>query len=130
MDYQFLLKNALTAGAPPRQRLLYANLRQAIATGRLRPKHRLRSSRELAEQLNIARSTVVYAYEQLCTEGYLRSDRRGTTVAELPAPPRNYGVPRRVARLSSRVRCLPLPRERGNDPGPFTPGVAALHEFP
>lgn len=130
MDYHFLLKRAQQEAVRPRQRLLYANLRHAIATGRLGPKHRLPSSREMAEQLSIARNTVVHAYEQLCAEGYLLSDRRGTFVAELPTPPRNPGVTRRAPRLSSRVHQLPVARERSNALAPFTPGVPALDTFP
>lgn len=130
MDYPFLLKPSRKDAAGSRQRLLYTNLRQAITTGRLGPKHRLPSSREMAEQLSIARNTVVHAYEQLCAEGYLLSDRRGTAVAELPRPPRNLGINRQAPRLSSRARQLPVARERGNDLGPFTPGVPALDAFP
>src|SRR5688572_28912753 len=93
MDYHFLLKSAPKQATGSRQRLLYTNLRQAVATGRLGPKYRLPSSRELAEQLDIARNTVVHAYEQLCAEGYLLSDRKGTVVAELRTlPPSKAGV--------------------------------------
>ena len=36
---------------------------------------------DVAAELGIARNTVLYAYEQLASEGYLLPDRRGTVVA-------------------------------------------------
>lgn len=131
MDYQFLLKSSRKDGAGSRQRMLYANLRQAIAAERLIAGHRLPGSRELAEQLNIARNTVVHAYEQLCAEGYLHSNRQGTVIASLQTPPpRKSAATRRAVRLSSRIRQLPSTRGRRNDLQPFTPGVPALDAFP
>ncbi|HZT03388.1 MAG TPA: PLP-dependent aminotransferase family protein [Steroidobacteraceae bacterium] len=131
MDYQFLLKFSPEEPATSNQRLLYVNLREAIAAARLPAGHRLPGSRALAEQLNVARNTIVHAYEQLCSEGYLLSDRQGTVVASLPAPPRRRpGEPRRAARLSSRARQLPVAPERSEELWPFTSGVPALDVFP
>ena len=48
----------------------------AILKGAFPPGSRLPSSRKLAEQLGIARNTVVLAYEQLIEEGYLESRQR------------------------------------------------------
>ena len=44
-------------------------LRQAIGEGRLPRGARLPSSRRLAEQLEVARNTVIRAYETLAIEG-------------------------------------------------------------
>src|SRR5262245_7818841 len=52
-------------------RQLYDQLRDAILTGRLPPGTRLPSTRELAGELNIARNTVLNAFEQLYAESYL-----------------------------------------------------------
>lgn len=53
-----------------------------IEAGALRPEAPLPSSRRLAEDLELARSVVVEAYQQLTAEGYLTSiDRSGTRVA-------------------------------------------------
>ena len=52
-------------------RWLYDEIRTAIVTGRLRAGTRLPSSRSIARQRNIARGTVVAAFEQLAAEGYI-----------------------------------------------------------
>lgn len=54
-----------------RQRLV-----DAILSGALPPGARLPSSRKLAQQLGVARNTVVLAYQQLTAEGYLVSRQR------------------------------------------------------
>ncbi|WP_118182461.1 PLP-dependent aminotransferase family protein [Paraburkholderia phosphatilytica] len=48
----------------------------AILDGQLPPDAALPSSRELADQLEVARNTVVLAYQQLVEEGYLVSRQR------------------------------------------------------
>ncbi len=55
----------------PKQRGLEAALRDAIRSGRLGPGDALPSSRGLAADIGLARSTVVAAYDQLASEGYL-----------------------------------------------------------
>ncbi|QYD66970.1 PLP-dependent aminotransferase family protein [Paraburkholderia edwinii] len=59
---------------------LQAQIRQmlvaSILDGQLMPGHALPSSRELADQLGVARNTVVLAYQQLVEEGYLISRER------------------------------------------------------
>jgi len=57
---------------------------EAILTGSFPAGSKLPSSRKLAEQLGVARNTVVLAYEQLVDEGYLESRQRsGIFVNEL-----------------------------------------------
>jgi GntR family transcriptional regulator / MocR family aminotransferase len=70
----------------PIQQQIARQLRDLVLGGRLKPKAKLPSSRGLAEQLNVARATVVEAFEQLAGEGYLETRRgSGTRVAaELP----------------------------------------------
>ena len=51
-------------------------LAEAITSGIFPVEQRLPSSRKLAEQLGVARNTVVLAYEQLIEEGYLVSRAR------------------------------------------------------
>jgi len=71
-------------GAPGRRQQLEAELRRAIRSGRLSPGSALPSTRALAADLDLARSTVVAAYEQLCAEGYLRAEHgSGTRVADV-----------------------------------------------
>jgi GntR family transcriptional regulator/MocR family aminotransferase len=63
-------------------RAVYDQVREAILTGALGQGARLPSSRDLAERLSVARSTVVSAYEQLLAEGYAEARTgSGTFVA-------------------------------------------------
>ncbi len=79
----------ITPGTGSRAALETA-LRDAIRAGRLAPGTTLPSTRTLAVDLGVSRSTVVTTYEQLAAEGYLIA-RHGsaTRVAALhpPAPP-------------------------------------------
>lgn len=50
---------------------IYRQLRDAVVDGRLRRGERLPATRELAERLQVSRSTVSTAYERLTAEGYL-----------------------------------------------------------
>ncbi len=59
--------------AVPLHRQLYESLRAEILEGQLRPGTRLPSTRTLAQELTIARNTVIAAYDQLISEGYLES---------------------------------------------------------
>jgi GntR family transcriptional regulator / MocR family aminotransferase len=64
---------------------LERGLRQAIARGSLPPGTALPPSRVLAEELEVSRSLVVGAYEQLVIEGYLEARQgSGTQVRGLP----------------------------------------------
>lgn len=54
---------------------LYNELRQAILEQRLRPGAALPSSRNLAAQYGVARGTIVTAFEQLSSEGYVVTER-------------------------------------------------------
>lgn len=58
--------SSLTLQNQIRQKLV-----DGILSGALPPGHKLASSRKLARQLNVARNTVVLAYQQLIAEGYL-----------------------------------------------------------
>lgn len=83
---------------------IYQQLRAAILDGRLPPGRRLPSSRDLARQLGVARSTVTYVYERLAAEGFVVARAgAGTTVNgdHVPAtrPPR-----RRSGALRPRAR--------------------------
>jgi GntR family transcriptional regulator / MocR family aminotransferase len=52
---------------------IYRQLRQAILDGRLSPRDRFPSTRELARSLNVARGTVTAAYDRLWGEGFVIS---------------------------------------------------------
>ena len=74
--------------AAPIFRQVYLQMRGAILGRRLAPGAKLPSTRALAAELGIARSSVIAAYEQLLAEGYL-SGRVGSGTyisADLPEP--------------------------------------------
>lgn len=52
---------------------IYEHIRQEIREGKLLAGERLPSTRSLAEYLQVARSTVDYAYDQLLGEGYIEA---------------------------------------------------------
>ena len=55
----------------PAYRWLYDALRAAILEGRLHPGARLPGTRDLAAQYGLSRGTIVSAFEQLRSEGYV-----------------------------------------------------------
>src|SRR6202451_559002 len=68
----------------PAIRWLYAALRGDILAGRLRPGSRLPATRDLAAQYGLSRGTVVSAFEELKSEGYLHGSRgSGTYVSNV-----------------------------------------------
>lgn len=70
----------------PIQSQIAREIRDLVLSGRLRPQTKLPSTRVLAEELGVARATVVEAYDQLQSEGYIETRTgSGTRVAaELP----------------------------------------------
>lgn len=145
MDYPLLLARFLNRQPDQQaqlrwsgQRRLHECLRSAIRSGDLPADTRLPASRVLAQELGVARNSVVYAYEQLATEGYLRTDRRGSFVnafADLPVVQALPGQPDASgaapgAILSQRARSLaPLP-VAADLSGAFASGVPSLADFP
>ena len=77
---------------------VYAAIRCAILDGVLVPGTRLPSSRALANDLRVSRTTTILAYEQLLAEGYLSARHgSGTFVAgELPDDLPRQASPRRA----------------------------------
>ena len=134
MDYALLFdeyRRRHAAAGWPRQRLLHEALRAAIRDGTLAAGTRLVATRTLAQELGIARNTVLYAYEQLACEGYVVPDRRGTVVAGVAAgfDARDRQDAQAPPLLARRVRDL---RPPGNVRGtaPFVAGVPDLRAFP
>lgn len=75
-----------------RQKLVEAILNQTFSVGR-----RLPSSRKLADQLQVARNTVVLAYQQLIDEGYLISRERSGIYVNHKILERRVGLERSAA---------------------------------
>jgi GntR family transcriptional regulator/MocR family aminotransferase len=88
-------------GTEPLRAQLEREIRDAIRSGRLAPRERLPSSRELARELGLARGTVLECYAQLRAEGYLTA-RAGaatyvsTSAQAAPAPPAAPAPARRL----------------------------------
>lgn len=106
-----------------RQQAVFDRLRQAILTGTLPAGSRLPPTRALAEELGVARQTVVLAYERLAAEGYVRARTgSGTYVAsDLPdaapepaVPPPSAASP--LSRRGSRLAGVPA-SAAARDPG-------------
>jgi GntR family transcriptional regulator/MocR family aminotransferase len=116
--------------AVPLARQLAEALRQAIADGRLAAAARLPSTRALAAELGIARSTVVTVFEQLVAEGFINARRgAGYFVPAHAAAPRRTAAEapagnRKLSRQAGLLADLPPPR-RG-EPRPFELGFAEI----
>ena len=125
-------------------RQLYNHISNAILSGRLAPGTRLPSTRELAEELDVARNTVLNAFEQLYAEGYL--ERRvgdGTYVShQLPddllrvknsQPVREHAKSNGESNSNyvASVSFMPLSvGDYNGPPRPFRTGTPALDAFP
>ena len=123
-------------------RWLYDALRAAILAGDLAPGARLPGTRDLAEQYQLSRGTVLSAFDQLKSEGYLEGNvGSGTyvrrvlpdTLLKVTSPRRAQPALRRTRtrRLSGwSERMLPFPN---TDPRPtraFRGNIPALDLFP
>jgi GntR family transcriptional regulator/MocR family aminotransferase len=133
MDYPLLLDayaKSRDVTAWSRQRVLHECLRDAIRSGKLGAGTRLLASRALAGELGVARNSVLYAYDQLATEGYIRSDRRGTVVMQVRAAAAASVATALLATMSRRTSGLRTLVDAGGLTGGFAPGMPALDEFP
>ncbi|MDE2445108.1 MAG: PLP-dependent aminotransferase family protein [Alphaproteobacteria bacterium] len=90
-------------------------LRELVLSGRLKPEVKLPSTRALAQDLKVARATVVEAYDQLLGEGYLETSiGSGTRVAaQLPetllaAAPRAAKAKPSLIHANKRVAAKPF----------------------
>ncbi len=129
------------SGAGGLQQQIYSGIRRAILDGVVQPGTRLPSSRALAADLGVSRTTSLLALDQLLAEGYLTARRgSGTYVAQqmpddLPkgravqaaVVPRHPPLSRRGDAL---VATRPAARRVGGPPRPFRIGTPALDLFP
>src|SRR5262245_57902175 len=123
------------------QQQVYFGVRRAILDGILAAGTRLPSSRALADDLNVSRTTTLLAYDQLSAEGYVSARHgSGTFVArDLP----DDVAERLTLDRTTRTR-HPQPSRRGialadtpwaatriaGPPRPFRLGAPALDLFP
>ncbi|MET3594107.1 GntR family transcriptional regulator/MocR family aminotransferase [Mesorhizobium shonense] len=124
------------AGPEHLSRQLYHGLVAIIRSRALAPGSELPSTRALAAELGLGRNTIVSAYDQLVTEGYL-ANRRGArpVIVDLPDGPRETPaeVPPVPLRAPSRrgQQLLSQPCHHGR-PGhvAFHPGMPDASSFP
>ena len=121
-------------------RWLYEQLRAAILEGRLRPGARLPATRDVGKSYNLSRATVVAAFEQLKSEGYVEGRTgSGTYVSQvLPEQLLHAGrvhpegrLPHRRVTLSAYAKRLPAFRSLPARPvRAFRANQPALDLFP
>jgi GntR family transcriptional regulator / MocR family aminotransferase len=124
------------------QEQLHDGIRRAIREGHIPPNTRLPSSRALAAELGVSRTTTQMALEQLQAEGYLTTRHgSGTFVASEPPDQRPRApspMPRvqwtTASSLSRRgaaiAAAVPAARRLAGPPRAFRLGVPALELFP
>ncbi|MGD1078741.1 MAG: PLP-dependent aminotransferase family protein [Candidatus Sulfotelmatobacter sp.] len=104
----------------PAFRWLYASLRAEILEGRLRPGARLPSTRDLASQYELARGTIVSAFEQLKSEGYVEgSVGSGTYVSKVLPEKLLHVAPAQVAEPVWHGKRRPVISDYGQRASPF-----------
>lgn len=85
---------------------VYAQLRDAVDRGTLRPGDRVEPSRSLADRLGVSRHTVTTAYSRLVAEGYFEGVAGGgTRVATRALAPR---APRAAVTVPAAAAAAPL----------------------
>src|ERR1700737_2418674 len=121
-------------------RWLYDALRTEILEGRLRPGARVPATRDPARQYGLARGTIVNAFEQLKSEGYVEgSVGSGTYVSKVlpdqllqvsrkagPQPPAQRKQPLRISDYGRRVNPFPVFEIRPTRAFPSTPPALGL----
>jgi GntR family transcriptional regulator/MocR family aminotransferase len=121
---------------------LYSAISESILNGNLNPAARMPPTRDLANELEISRNTVLRVYEQLQAEGYISTQQsNGTFVTHsvldnLDARPQASVNPEQPVAEDRSVlsdRCLQLLHHASASPsqwGPFLPGVPDVIHFP
>ena len=135
------------AADAPLYRQLYDALRDAILEGRLPAGARLPSSRVLAGDLDVARNTVLTAFEQLAAEGYLETTvgagtriaaslpdhlleiAKGATAKKCKTVTAANSLSKRGEKLSTLHRLPAVGYEHGTARA-FTHGLPAIDLFP
>jgi len=119
---------AVDRGGPdPAYMQLYGQVRDLILAGRLAPGARLPSSRALAAEIGVSRTTIVAAYDHLQSEGYL--DGRAGAGMYVPA-----ALPESLLTRDPPPRRAPGPSAPAAAPSlsgrPFDPGAPDAATFP
>jgi GntR family transcriptional regulator/MocR family aminotransferase len=142
-QFEFESIRLIDDGERPLFRQLEDHLRAAIQSGELRPGQKLPSTRQLSATLRVARNTILNAYDQLLSEGYLESIHgSGTRVSsELPETTvlstspvvRQKPLRKAAVRLSRYGQTMAKFQDwvpESGSPRPFRPHMPAIDEFP
>jgi GntR family transcriptional regulator/MocR family aminotransferase len=141
---EWLQQHFAPSGDGPAYQRLYSLISRAILEGQMEAGARLPSSRDLAEDLGIARNTVLQVYDQLAEEGYVHAGvGRGTYVQDIQqdlveavavgegAADPSGTRPQQDDHLSRRGRRLLSHLGFSNrQAGAFMPGIPDVREFP
>lgn len=132
-------------GGEAMHRQLYSTFRSAILDGVFAPGTRLPSTRALADDLGVSRTTVLQAFERLVSEGYATArSGAGTRVATslsataqrrstIRVEGRSPRAPDRPPRLSRSMHAILDEFKKPHPPMrmiPFALGLPAIDEFP
>jgi GntR family transcriptional regulator/MocR family aminotransferase len=94
--------------AVPIHRQIYEEWRRGILGRRFGPGQRVPSTRELAAALQVSRTTVTAAYDQLTAEGYLESQRGSGTYVCRDLPDDSLRPRRAAQRETAEARPVRL----------------------
>ena len=104
----------------PLYEALYRCIRGDILSGKLKPGEKLPSKRALAQNLEVSKITVETAYNQLLSEGYLRSEEKvGYFVETVERPVVPAAEPKAAASGTEQVWLLDL-TANGTEQFPFS----------
>ncbi len=114
--------NLRTESKTPLYEQIYAYIKEDIRNGRIPCKEKLPSTRALAKHLEVSRSTVELAYEQLLSEGYIEAEPyKGYYAAQIEDL---Y----HLQKTKAQVQTVEQPREKYRYD--FTPNGVDLKSFP
>jgi len=121
---------------------LYSSMREAIVSRQLHPGGRLPSTRELAQSWRVSRNTVMGAFDQLTSDGYLEG-RQGAGTFITSRVPDSYFRAKSAGREACNAiadrRAAELRERLNQDPSfacprfpllPLRPTVPSLKDFP
>ena len=149
-DCDFIRISLVAGSKTPIYRQIFGRIREAILSGQLAAGSRLPSSRSLSGALRVSRNSVVAAYEQLASDGYIQSRiGDGSRVSEIPThllrdrgptkpvatgDPTNPDSRTRLSQRAAQIVSAPIERtwlqRHRNQPLAFRVGLPAVDLFP
>ena len=106
-------------GQGPRYLQIYRAVREAVLSSRLPAGSRLPSSRRLASELGVSRNTVLLAFDQLRSEGFLEGRHGAGSYVSSSIDDRLLEAPAREAPTPNLPRLSQVGRRLAGQPNPF-----------